>query len=785
MKKLFGKRGIALLTTLALVISMVAMLGGLTASAAEYTPKRVMTFETSEGIQQSCWMLTHAFEIPNASGKTVTVAGYYKVDSITGTKWDIAGTSYVETEPTDGWVAFSFEYAVPAAEEWKNFGFWEAYGVFSLADITFTDAEGNVLYDMATDEALVAGEHKYDAGKKIERMGIGYVMGANGTVAEGAECTVTIDPVYEAPVYTPKRVMTFETSEGIQQSCWMLTHAFEIPNASGKTVTVAGYYKVDSITGTKWDIAGTSYVETEPTDGWVAFSFEYAVPAAEEWKNFGFWEAYGVFSLADITFTDAEGNVLYDMATDEALVAGEHKYDAGKKIERMGIGYVMGANGTVAEGAECTVTIDPVYTSPVYTPERTMSVSATVDSLDAGAFQAAFMLAKVGEFFGYSTEYTVKGYYKVADFVSVDASSKATLGAAGVEQVAEWTAFETTYTSNASGEAWSDYGFWNAGGTLYLADIVLEKDGVVVYDMATDVNLVAGEYTTAQTMGIWYLGKWGAGTGSFKFVIDEAVETEDPCANGHNYVGGVCERCGDEKEYPVIEGDTTYQPKRVMSVQTWGGANGAAGTAIEGKLMFTKAGTYFPDHNIVVVKGYYKIENYKEAVNGSGKCVQIGAGNRANGEETQSPAGNTNGWVEFSVSYRPKDYGEPDWNQALKFGFWYTHGKLSLADITVESTTGEVLYDMAYDEELIAGTYAGPALQEGGDDVRQMGLWWIGTYGYDDWADVEIVIDEALEKPVTPPAQTGDVNMIVVVALGAMAAMTLAVVTLNKKKFSV
>jgi LPXTG-motif cell wall-anchored protein len=66
-----------------------------------------------------------------------------------------------------------------------------------------------------------------------------------------------------------------------------------------------------------------------------------------------------------------------------------------------------------------------------------------------------------------------------------------------------------------------------------------------------------------------------------------------------------------------------------------------------------------------------------------------------------------------------------------------------------------------------------------------MGLWWIGTYGYDDWADVEIVIDEALEKPVTPPAQTGDVNMIVVVALGAMAAMTLAVVTLNKKKFSV
>ena len=376
----------------------------------------------------------------------------------------------------------------------------------------------------------------------------------------------------------------------------------------------------------------------------------------------------------------------------------------------------------------------------------------------------------------------MKGYYKVADFVSVDASSKATLGAAGVEQVAEWTAFETTYTSNASGEAWSDYGFWNAGGTLYLADIVLEKDGVAVYDMATDANLVAGEYTTAQTMGIWYLGKWGNGTGSYKFVIDEAVETEDPCANGHNYVGGVCERCGDEKEYPVIEGDTTYEPKRVVTIETWGGKNGAAGTAIEGKMLITKGGTYFPDYNMVVVKGYYKIENYVEAVTGSGKCVQIGVGDNANDKPEHSPVGNTSGWVSFEIKYIPVDYGTDNaWNQAMKFGFWFTHGKLSIADITIESTDGKLLYDMAYDEELIAGTHAGPALQEGGDATCQMGLWWLGAWGNDDWADMEIVIDEALEKP----AQTGDADIFFVVALGTMAAITLAVVTLNKKKFSV
>ena len=82
MKKLFGKRGIALLTTMAILVSMVAMLGGLTltSSAADYTPKRAVTFTVSEGIQQSCMMLEDAFKV--AGGKTVNVKGYYKVDSI-------------------------------------------------------------------------------------------------------------------------------------------------------------------------------------------------------------------------------------------------------------------------------------------------------------------------------------------------------------------------------------------------------------------------------------------------------------------------------------------------------------------------------------------------------------------------------------------------------------------------------------------------------------------------------------------------------------------------------
>ena len=587
--------------------------------------------------------------------------------------------------------------------------------------------------------------------------------------------------------YSPKRTMSI-TAGGTQIEGKILMYQTAEILGANKDIVIKGYYKVDGYvakndTDHNVQIApgATGAASVKADCDWTPFEATWNTGETGVYHvlKFGFWYAQGTMSLADIVIEDTEGNVLYDFATDKDLPAGDI---AGG--EQYGFWYF----GYYGEKSEFSGKIDAAVETG-YQPKRTMSLTATVDSLDAGAFQAAFMLAKAGEYFGYSTEYTVKGYYKVADFVSVDASSKATLGAAGVEQVAEWTAFETTYTSKESGEAWSDYGFWNAGGTLYLADIVLEKDGVVVYDMATDVNLVAGEYTTAQSFGIWYLGKWGAGTGSFKFVIDEAVEAEDPCANGHKYVGGVCERCNEKKVYPVIEGDTTYEPKRVMSVETWGGKNGATGTAIEGKFLLTRG--YFPGHSVAVLKGYYKIENYVDAVNGSGNCVQLGEGSRISPDHNPTVIGNTDGWVYFEIPFRPKSEDNTDWEGCTKFGFWYTHGKLSLADITVESTTGEVLYDMCYDETLPTGTHSGTEWLEKNDAGElvsggiQTDRWYIGAYLYDDWADVEFVVTEALEKPVTPPAQTGDVNMIVVVALGAMAAMTLAVVTLNKKKFSV
>ena len=90
---------------------------------------------------------------------------------------------------TDGWQEFVIENYVAgsSADQWIQFGFTNAIGTFSFADITMTDADGNVLYDMATDETMTNGTagHWWMSGDQF-----------------------TLDPVVSAPVYAPKRVLS-------------------------------------------------------------------------------------------------------------------------------------------------------------------------------------------------------------------------------------------------------------------------------------------------------------------------------------------------------------------------------------------------------------------------------------------------------------------------------------------------------------------------------------------------------------------------------------------------
>ena len=103
-KKLFGKRIVALMTTFAILVSLVAMLSGIAVNAtSDYTPKRAITYTVSEGVQQSCLMLQDAWKV--AAGQTVTVKGYYNVYEINGDAFNILGAP-AATTATDGWVPF-------------------------------------------------------------------------------------------------------------------------------------------------------------------------------------------------------------------------------------------------------------------------------------------------------------------------------------------------------------------------------------------------------------------------------------------------------------------------------------------------------------------------------------------------------------------------------------------------------------------------------------------------------------------------------------------------------
>ena len=78
-KKLFGKRSVAILATLALLISMFAMVGAIAAGAEDYTPTRTMSITSAGGDVNSKMIITQSGTYLGA-GKEVTVKGYYKIE---------------------------------------------------------------------------------------------------------------------------------------------------------------------------------------------------------------------------------------------------------------------------------------------------------------------------------------------------------------------------------------------------------------------------------------------------------------------------------------------------------------------------------------------------------------------------------------------------------------------------------------------------------------------------------------------------------------------------------
>ncbi len=112
----------------------------------------------------------------------------------------------------------------------------------------------------------------------------------------------------------------------------------------------------------------------------------------------------------------------------------------------------------------------------------------------------------------------------------------------------------------------------------------------------------------------------------------------------------------------------------------------------------------------VTVAGYYKIENYSNPTGGVGYAYSYLGADTYN--DSTPDRANTNGWVRFEYKIASTTATSASW---VQFGFAGTaNGTITLADVTVSDGT-KILYSMASDADLVAGTYSG---------TKQSGIWY-------------------------------------------------------------
>ena len=235
--------------------------------------------------------------------------------------------------------------------------------------------------------------------------------------------------------------------------------------------------------------------------------------------------------------------------------------------------------------------------------------------------------------------------------------------------------------------------FWVTGYDKVAAAV---EDLNVLYDFATDDSIAGGDAGVPSQHGFWYFGFYGEAS--------EVSAHIDP---------------------------VPYTPKRTMSFT-------AGGTQIEGKILMYQTAERLGANKDIVIKGYAKVENYV-AKNDTDHNVQIAPGTSGAASATANCD-----WTAFSTTWNTGAIGD---YHVLKFGFWYAQGTMTLADIVIEDTEGNVLYDFASDATLPAGDITGAA---------QHGFWYFGFYG--DQSEFSGHIDPAYKgeyKPTRVLSATG------------------------------
>ena len=682
-KKLFGKRFVAILATLALLLSMVAMVGSFAVSAEGYTPKRTMSI-TAGGTQIEGKILMYQTAEALGANKDVVIKGYYKVDgyvakNTTDHNVQIApGTSGAASATANcDWTAFSTTWNTGAVGDYHvlKFGFWYAQGTMSLADIVIEDTEGNVLYDFASDATLPAGDITGAA-----QHGFWYF----GFYGEQSEFSGHIDPAYEN-TFAPKRTMSI-TAGGTQIEGKILMYQTAEALGANKDVVIKGYYKVDgyvakNTTDHNVQIApGTSGAASATANcDWTAFSTTWNTGAVGDYHvlKFGFWYAQGTMTLADIVIEDTEGNVLYDFASDANLAAGDITGAA-----QHGFWYF----GFYGDQSEFSGHIDPAYKGE-YKPTRVLSATGVNSEVNA---KIAFYSGSLGLTNG--AKATIKGYYKVDDFKLLSAGNAIFIGTGTDARIAVtdntdgWVEFELTFTVGAI----IYFEHFYTQGTLSLADLVIEDTEGKKYELATDASLPESDHTGVYDDGKWYTGFYNKADDAI-FHFDKAIGNEVPPAPPINAV--------ETPEIPnLLEQDATgYGPNRAFGIINTKDEMPVANFAVWAEDYFVTSDKYYVFAH-VKVSGF---EAFEGAADAACQIEMLAGENPA--QIIGSWNANTEGWVALvdengdPISFEKLTMAD---SFVLNFSVKNAKANFIIGDLIIADAAGNIVYSLANDKML-------------------------------------------------------------------------------------
>ena len=694
-------------------IQLAAPLG---ASADPYVPNRSITMSSNDNVNPNLTLKLSATTF--ATGGPFTVHAKVKLSGLTalGTETNprcfmqlhLNGSLAPEEQgiwnANTDWTDLKFKNGSDVtfdnltAASTLNFYFWFAKADFSVADLRIVNAAGQMVYSLANDPALSGKTNLKNASLKTQTI---WDCAEYGATNHNTNFTIYTKPID----YTPNRVVTTTVTAQASNDIWnMIEHtraAF-----SGKTgLYVVGMMKVEDFAAQAGaagaDIAvhrnGTGYLNRgfENTGGWVPITAaDGSKVSLTDWARFGYTNAAGKLSLADIKVVDGTGAIVYDLEADTAIVDGASIVHTSVSVWYMCWQYAGAAASCVASTAGTVTPHDltdydlPVYDSgtPVPVPKPWDPVTPLLGAGDPDRALEMVVTDKASSstsFFLMKEDYETGGPFfitakvKLTGFEALPsaASSKAYCAlvpadAASTEvmtltaDTAGWVtlksgAYDFVPFENLTADLAIEFGLVGAKGKLYVGDFAITNaKNEVVYSLANDTYLNCGDLTKVSASCPW--------------------TTRQP-------------ETGVETVFTVFtKGNEDYVPNRVLELTVPDGS-----TAVNPFMFFDRANALFATGGPFTLHGKIKVDFYGEIPHASERGIFA---LDTTGGIFRQVYKSTGGWESIlDAAGQPFTFTKSDDSAFVMLLGWYANGRVSLADVFITNAAGDKVFDMATD----------------------------------------------------------------------------------------